>query len=151
MTLSIAELGACAGHHRRLDIRLAEVTGTWAHDDRQATAAVLFGAHCPQFNAHAELWRERFPALQVPPIDECSHFDESLIHSVDTMAVATDTLERLVGMYQFVLPRLLVACSALRATIDSRIDGPTARVLDVVVRELAAMSEEGAALLERSR
>lgn len=73
------------------------------------------------------------------------------MHSVDTMAVAADTIERLVSLYQLVLPRLLTTCTTLRATIDARVDGPTARVLDLVVRDLDAMATEGATLLQRSR
>jgi len=151
VTLSIADLAACAGHHHRLAARLAQLTGAWARDDRQASAALLFATHCPQFAWHADLWRARVPAQQAESTDERCRFDESLIHSVDTMAVASDTIERLVSIYQLVLPRLLTTCNGLRAAVDARIDGPTARVLDLMVRDLTVMVDDGAALLQRSR
>ena len=136
-----------------LSLLLYDLTGIRLFQDRlfRAGAASLFAAHCPLFAWHAELWSDRAPAQQAESLDERCRFDESLIHSVDTMAVAADTIERLVSLYQLVLPRLLATCTTLRASIDARIDGPTARVLDLVVRDLTAMADEGSALLQRSR
>lgn len=162
MALSILELTACAGHHQRLEARLAEVVGGWARTDAEPSAAVLFAAHSAQFAWHADLWLDRLPeqpsttlrqfATEAPPAQtDVPRFDQSLIHSVDTLAVATDTIERLVGAYQLVLPRLLATCEAVRERTDDRIDGPTARLLDLVGRDLSAAIGDGTDLLQRLR
>lgn len=162
MGLSILDLAACVGHHQRLEARLASLVGGWARDDREPSAAALFAQHCPQFAWHADLWAERLPSQPSTSLDatidagpstagEPCRFDESLIHSVDTLAVANDTIERLVGVYQLVLPRLVATCESLRATIDPRVDGPTARVLDLVVRDLTVAISDGTELLTRLR
>ena len=162
MALSILDLAAWVGHHQLIEARLATLVGGWACDDREPAAASLFAAHCPQFAWHAELWAERLPsqpstsldaarAAHPPVLGEPSRFDESIIHSVDTLAVATDTIERLVGIYQLVLPRLLATFESLRSTVDPRVDGPTARALDLVTRDVTMALAEGTDLLNRLR
>lgn len=162
MALSILQLSACAGHHQRLEARLSTLIGGWARDDREPAAAALFAAHCAHFAWHAELWAERLPSQPSTSLDasiaaqptvpgEPCRFDESIIHSVDTLAVATDTIERLVGVYQLVLPRLLATFESLRSDVDSRIDGPTSRVLDLVTRDVTMALSEGTDLLDRLR
>ena len=133
------------GHQRWLHLQLFELLGGWAADpaDRADPADVhlrpVFAAHCHHHAWHAQLIAER-----LPEIDELDTHtltvpaDAQVQQWVAQAHAATTTAQRVAAVYGAIVPRLVADVTAHLQAIDPRTDGPTARVLTLVLRDLQA-------------
>jgi hypothetical protein len=116
---------------------LFETMGRWARDVADPAAQRLFGTWCHRHAWHAELWRDRLPA--VGDTDGKDIDVERWIAPVRTaLADVSTSAEATAVMRDSVLSALEAAVSEHRDAIDPLLDGPTARVLDLVATDLAA-------------
>jgi hypothetical protein len=96
----------------------------------------LFGTWCHRHAWHAELWRDRLPAIA---IDGEGDDVEGWIAPVRAaLADVNRSAEALAALRESVLPALEAAVAEHRDAIDPLLDGPTARVLDLVGADLTA-------------
>lgn len=136
------------GHERWLALRTFETLGGWLHSTPEPEAKRLFGTHCPIYAWHAELWLERIPAIpDVTPASVTAPQPAQIASAVEAVRAATDTIERLVGIYRVLVPHNVAAHSAWRGVVDPMLDAPTARTLDLIVRDEVEASRAGEALL----
>jgi hypothetical protein len=116
---------------------LFETLGRWARELPDPAVKRLFGTWCHRHAWHAELWRGRLPTVN-------SHADsdddvERWIAPVRAALGDVDTSEEAIAaLRESVLPALEAAVSEHRDAIDPLLDGPTARVLDLVSADFAA-------------
>lgn len=130
------------GHQRWLHLQLFELLGAWAADATLTPEAHLrpvFAAHC-----HHHAWHAELIAARLPEIDELATqaltvpADAALQQLVAQARAATTTADRVAAVYGEIRPRLLAEVTAHLQAIDPRTDGPTARVLTLVARDLQA-------------
>ncbi|MEO1055996.1 MAG: hypothetical protein AAFY28_03700 [Actinomycetota bacterium] len=125
----VADARRFAGFHA-VESALFVVTGRWIERFTEPAHRVRAGTWNRYHAEHIELWAARFPTIdELPPIDVMITAAD-----VDLVAGAGD-VDTVVGV---VLPRLAAAYDAFTERIDPRLDGPTARILDVVRRDTAA-------------
>jgi hypothetical protein len=116
---------------------LFETLGRWARKLGDPAAQRLFGAWCHRHAWHAELWRDRLPTVA----DEGEGGDDvdGWISPVRrALADVSTSAEAIAALRESVLPALEAAVAEHRDATDPMLDGPTARVLDLVATDLAA-------------
>ncbi len=105
------------------------VTGRWIERFTEPAHRVRAATWNRYHAEHLELWSARYPTVdELPPIAE-------VIADADVATVAA--IEKPGEVAGLVLPRLAAAYDARAAHVDSRLDGPTARTLDLVRRDTA--------------
>jgi hypothetical protein len=133
----IDDLGRRARRWIAVEELLFETLGRWARQGSAPGARRVFGTWCHRHAWHAELWRSRLPAVEVAggeddDVDGWIAPLRAALEGVESVAAATAALR------DSVLPALDDALVEHRAAIDPLLDGPTARVLDLVGTDLAA-------------
>jgi hypothetical protein len=108
--------------------------GRWARELPDPAAQRLFGTWCHRHAWHAELWRGRLPDVEVKIAHDGSDWN-SLRRELDRVATVADAVRVL---RETVLPALEGVVTEHRDAIDPLLDGPTARILDLVAADLAA-------------
>ena len=97
----------------------------------------MFGTWCHRHAWHAELWRDRLPS--VVALNGEGDDVEAWIRPLRTALADVSTSEEAIAAFrESVLPALEAAVAEHRDAIDPLLDGPTARVLDLVAADLAA-------------
>ena len=130
-------LGQLIGAARALELMLFEVLGNWVADAEPAALRPLL-ATCAHHHAwHAELWLARFPTLPGAGAESATDAGRLRLERLESvLRQLPGTDERMGATFGVVVPRYAAWCSSLRATIDHRLDPSTARVLDLVGRDL---------------
>lgn len=133
--------------HRCAELALSELLGQWATDpETNPLAAPTLAALCHHHAWHGELFAARIPS--VAQVDDVVAPGE--IHELLAQARSSASLhDRLAVVHGRVLPALIEGYERQRATIDPRVDGPSARVLTLVLRDLTDDRDELAELLDR--
>lgn len=147
-TLGLRASATRLGHYRWVEQRLFEMLGQWATSVPEATVALRLGVHCHHHAQHADLWLDRLPALRdATPASLTDAPDAAVADVVAAVAASADTLERIVGVYRVLVPHLAAACRDHLDHTNALTDGPTARVLALVLRDLDDEVAEGEALI----
>ncbi len=114
---------------------LFETLGRWARELAEPAVKRTMATWCHRHAWHADLWRNRLPAI---PHHQVAHDGGTwlapLRSAMGNVATTADALAVLSGP---VLQALQDASAQHRDAIDRRLDGPTARVLDLVDTDLA--------------
>lgn len=140
--LDLLENARRLGHQRWLHLQLFELLGGWATDTTltpEAHLQPMFAAHCHHHAWHAELIAARLPELdEVDTAALTVPADAEVQQLLATARAAAGTAERLACVYEAIYPLLTADVTAHLQEIDPRTDGPTARVLTLVLRDLQA-------------
>lgn len=133
----VADARRFAGFYA-VESALFVVTGRWIEEFTESAHRVRAGTWNRYHAEHLELWAARFPTIdELPPID-------SMADAADVdLLTATGDVDAVVGV---VLPRLASAYDAFAERVEPRLDGPTARILDVVRRDIAQERRDIAAV-----
>jgi len=136
-----------AGASRWLDARLFEIVGGWVASEPEPEVKITFANHASHFGWHASLWGERLPSLH--DVDPASwvHPGEGVEPAVTRLAEAVGTVERLVGVYRVLLPRLAAAHAEHLGAASAVTDGPTIRTLRLVLGDELEDQRAGERLL----
>lgn len=148
---------------------LFETLGRWARDTPEPAAKRVFATWCHRHAWHADLWHDRLPAIdgrtdpaaaddhrgdqadRTPPVVDVGHRHDGV--AVDTWleplrrvltdpaTAITSEAKRLV-LAGPVLDAVQDAIDEHRRAIDHRLDGPTARILDLVEADVNAERRE---------
>lgn len=144
---TIDDLAARASRWIALEDLLFETFGAWARAVPEPPVKRLLATWCHRHAWHGELWRARLP--NIPARDDgpdhtadVAEWIAPLRRVLTDPEVATTTTAKLAIVTDPVLAALESALAEHRAAIDERLDGPTARILDLVGRDLTA--ERGA-------
>jgi hypothetical protein len=141
-----------AGEHRWIEQRLFEILGRWSAEITVPEAKGLLGAQSYHHAWHAELWRGCLPTLPhldpdgataAPSLGLAAVFDD-----VADGAGDHDALERLVGVYRLVVPRLAAAYARRQTEASVVTDGPVLRALELIGPDLARDGDAGERLVQ---
>jgi hypothetical protein len=150
--LTLEETARRLGHYRWIERRLFEVMGGWVQSVPEVDVKLALATHGPKHAWHAQLWTERAPLLAhlavgdltVPPGDGVAAFMEAVAEPAGEHSV-----ERLVGAYRVVVPRLATAYDDhLRAAVAVS-DAPVMRALGLALADEWDDWREGEALIQR--
>ena len=135
-TFDLETSARMVGHYKWIEMRTFEVLGGWVSTVPDLDIKRLLGTHCYHHAWHAELWQSRLPELAelradrltVPANDELGGF-------VDALARPSQTLERLVGVYRVLVPRMIAAYAYHLNNCAAITDAPTMRSLGFVLAD----------------
>lgn len=127
------------GHYQWIEMQLFEVMGGWvqAVDDLEVKQLLATQSHHHAW--HAQLWHQQLPelreldseALVAPPNEELVAFVQALREP----ATPSTTVEKLVGVYRVLVPHKITAYTRHLEAASMVTDGPTIRVLEVILRD----------------
>ncbi len=134
---TIDDLGRRARRWIAVEELLFETLGRWARELPDPAVKRLFGTWCHRHAWHAELWRDRLPS--VVALNGEGDDVEAWIRPLRTALADVGTSDEATAvMRDSVLTALEAAVAEHRDAIDPLLDGPTARVLDLVAADLTA-------------
>jgi hypothetical protein len=148
----VEETARRVGNYKWLEMRLFEALGGWVATVPELDVKLVFGRHCYHHAWHAELWDKRLPELRemkterltLPPNDEMIAFVDALREPE-----APDlTIEKLVGVYRVLLPRMIAAYTYHRNGTSKITDAPTIRSLGFILQDDFEDWREGEMLLQ---
>ena len=144
---TLEETARRLGWYRWVELRLYEAMGAWVDTIPELDVRLAVGRTCTPHAWHASVWLERLPAGRDP--DALTQpADERVRALLEEVASASGTLERLVGAYRVVVPRLVAAYTAHLHHTSAAADGPTARALGLVLADEVAAWREGEILVQ---
>lgn len=151
LPLSLEDGARVAGHHIWLEMRLFEVLGGWVTSTPEPPVKAHLATHSRRHAWHAELWNGHLPRVVGIDADALvTPFAPAAERVVDTLAEAASTLERLVGLYRVVLPRVVTATAARLDLATPVADAALARSLRFVLADDLDEWREGEALVHRA-
>ncbi len=127
------------GSYRWMESRLFEALGAWAATVPELHVKPVLAVHAREHAWHADLWLERLPGVEhlgpdgltAPASDPEAAFASALLEP----DAPDRTIEKLVGAYRVLLPRMVTSYSEhLRASSEIA-DGPVIRALRLVLRD----------------
>jgi hypothetical protein len=133
---TIDELGRRVRRWIAVEELLFETLGRWARELPDQAVKRLFGTWCHRHAWHVELWRDRLPTGALDGVDDDVDVWISPVRTA--LADVSTSEEAIAALRESVLPALESAVTEHRDAIDPLLDGPTARVLDLVGADLAA-------------
>lgn len=141
-----AELATAAA---RVEESTFALLGGWAPSIPEPSAKVLVAEHALHHAWHASLWRERAPlvapSVGAPPargVASVQALVDELAHDADR-----GTVDRLVAVYEVLADARRRAYETAFAACSEASDGPTIRVLTLILADQAADGGRGRALL----
>ncbi|HSH59852.1 MAG TPA: hypothetical protein VK988_09485 [Acidimicrobiales bacterium] len=150
--LSLRESARRMGAYRWVESRLFDVLGAWAISVPELEVKPILAAHAREHAWHAELWRDQLPTaggmtpatLTSSPNEGIDAFFAALVapHGPER------TIERLVGAYRVLVPRMIAAYSAHLGVASGVSDGPVIRVLRLVLRDEVEAWSAGEAVIQ---
>ena len=149
--LSIDATAAILGHACWLEARCFELLGGWVPVVTEPDLKLLVARHSRHHGWHVEVLAEVLPATRDhDPRRAVAPADPRWVTAVELARgdATTTTLERLTGLYQALLPRLVVGHVDALDTTSPVSDGPVARRLRMVIEDERADLAEGLAALE---
>ncbi|MCP3913677.1 MAG: hypothetical protein GY745_19785 [Actinomycetia bacterium] len=133
-------------------MKLFEAMGGWVATVPELDVKLRLGTHCYHHAWHSELWHKRLPELRemnpermtVPPNDELVAFLEAM-----TEPEAQElTIEKLVGVYRVLIPRLVAAYTYHLNNTSTITDAPTIRSLNFCLQDDMDEWREGEMLIQ---
>jgi hypothetical protein len=137
MNDTIDDLSRRARRWIAVEALLFDVLGRWARELPDPAVKRLFGTWCYRHEWHAELWRDRLPSVGLAA--DADDDVEAWIRPLRTALADVGTSAEVIAVLRdSVLPALEAALTEHRDAIDPLLDGPTARVLDLVGADLTS-------------
>ena len=151
--LPLRESARRMGAYCWLECRLFETVGAWVALVPEMQAKAVLAAHARRHAWHAELWRDQLPtAGDMTPDSLTSPADDGIAGLMTALDEAPEepghTIDRLVGSYRALLPRMITTYSAHLAVTSAVADEPTIRALRLVLEDELESWAEGEALLQ---
>ncbi|MDQ1366690.1 MAG: hypothetical protein QOE57_2732 [Acidimicrobiaceae bacterium] len=150
MTSFLADAARVVGGYAWLEERLFETLGAWVPLVAEPEVKLRLAADSHHHAWHASLWRERLPELREfeaeqfvvpsgPPV-------EAFMAGLGSLPT---TIDKLVGVYRVLLPRLVGTYQRHLERASEVTDGPTIRALRLVLADDLADWRDGELLVQR--
>jgi hypothetical protein len=136
---SVEDSARRIGNYKWTEMRLFEALGGWVATVPELDVKMVLGRHTYHHAWHAELWHKRLPELREMNPDRLTvPANDAFVAFMDAVRepeAAELTIEKLVGVYRVLIPRLIgVYTYHLNGT--SRItDAPTIRSLNFALQD----------------
>ena len=148
----VAESARRIGNYKWIEMRLFESLGGWVATIPELDVKMVLGRHCYHHAWHSELWHKRLPELrEMNPERLTQPANDELVSFVDALRQPEApelTIEKLVGVYRVLVPRLIGAYTSHLKATSSINDAPTMRSLRFVLQDEMDDWREGEMLLQ---
>ena len=149
---SVEDTARRVGHYKWTEMRIFELMGGWVATVPELDIKLRLGTHCYHHAWHSELWHKRLPELRemnpdrltVAPNPQYEAFAEAL----GEPEAPDQTIEKLVGLYRVLLPRLIAAYTYHLNNTSEITDGPTIRSLKFCLQDDLEEWREGEMLIQ---
>ena len=129
-----------------------EMMGGWVATIPELDIKLRLGTHCYHHAFHSELWHKRLPELREmnperltePPNAEFAAF----IEAVTEPEAPEQTIEKMVGLYRVLLPRLIAAYTYHLNNTSQITDSPTIRSLNFCLQDDMEEWREGEMVIQ---
>jgi len=149
---SVEESARRAGNYKWIEMKLFEALGGWVATVPELDVKMRLGTHCYHHAWHAELWHKRLPELREMNPDRLTlPANDDLVAFVDAFREPEApelTIEKLVGVYRVLVPRLIGAYTYHLNGTSSITDAPTMRSLRFALQDEMDDWREGEMLLQ---
>ena len=133
--MDIVAASRLAGEHCWVESRLFEVLGALLHTVDDDAAVVALGDRCTRHGERAQAWRARIASIPGLDADALVVAPAELAPLVGQLTASPDDPARCTALVENdVLPALEHSYREHRRLVDARIDGPTANLLDRILR-----------------
>jgi hypothetical protein len=144
---TIDDVAARASRWIALEELLFETLGAWTRSVSEPPVKRVLATWCHRHAWHADLWRARLPAIpgRTDGPDHTAGVADWIAPLQRVLAdpnTAGTTAAKLAILAGPVLDAMHSALEEHHAIIDARLDGPTARVLDLVSADLTAERDD---------
>ena len=140
------------GHYCWIEMRAFEILGAWTASVPEPAVKGTLATHSRQHGWHAELWHDLLPVIGESGVDAfVAPPGRALAAFVEAVAAPDApelTIEKLVGAYRVLVPRLVGAYRHHLDLTSPISDGPTIRALRLVLSDERDHRHEGEALLQ---
>jgi hypothetical protein len=135
-----------------MEMRMFQILGGWVPTIPEADVKLRMRARSFQHAWHAELWESAIPVVPGSDTDEATAPAHPAVAAmVDAVAEpvgAEQTIEKLVGFFRLLLPRMVATYTAHLHAADPVAEGPVMRTLELVVGDAMDGWREGELLLQ---
>jgi len=140
------------GNYRWTEMRLFEALGGWVATIPELDVKMVLGRHCYHHAWHAELWTKRLPELREMNVDRMTvpagpEF-EAFMAAVTEPEAPELTIEKLVGVYRVLIPRMIAAYTFHLNGTSTITDAPTIRSLKFALQDEHEDWRDGEMLLQ---
>lgn len=149
MSLNVNERGDYVATFRWIEVRLMETLAAWVPTTPEMEVKLVFGAHIWDTAQHADMLGKRAAELRLPMHDELAP-SPGATDLLAEIAAITETDKRVAAFYNCVLPALETRYRDYLDRVDQLLDGPTVRVIDRILADMARMGTEAVQLLEEA-
>ncbi|MBV8949956.1 MAG: hypothetical protein JOZ99_03710 [Actinobacteria bacterium] len=148
----VSESERRVGNYKWIEMRLFETLGGWVATIPELDVKMVLGRHCYHHAWHSELWHKRLPELREMNPDRLTQpANDELVAFVDALREPEApelTIEKLVGVYRVLAPRLIAAYTYHLNATSSITDAPTMRSLRFALQDELDDWREGEMLLQ---
>jgi hypothetical protein len=132
----LADLAEFVARQRAHAVLIAETAGAFVVESTEPAAKRWWASVASRHGWQAELWADRYPAVPGLDLDRATAAARPALQAVaDSLTGGASDDER-TARYQAAVDRLRTDLSAVRRSLDDRLDAPTARVIDLVLADL---------------
>jgi hypothetical protein len=147
MYLNVKERGDHVATFRWIEVRLMEMLAAWVPTTPEMEVKLVFGAHIWEAAQHADALGKRTHELRLPLHDSLEP-TRGYVDLLTEVARTTDTSKRIAAFYDCLLPGLEQRFRRYIDRVDTLLDGPTVRILERIMGDMARMAADCRALLE---
>jgi hypothetical protein len=147
MPLNVRQRGDHVATFRWIEVRLMETLARWVPTTPETEVKLAFGAHIWDLAQHADSLGKRTHELRMPlqhSLDPSSDY----VAFLGDLAATVETDKRVAGFYDCALPGLERRFRDYMGQVDPLLDGPTVRILERILFDMARMKRECQALRE---
>ncbi len=145
MSLNVKERGDHVATFRWIEVRLMEMLAAWVPTTPEMEVKLVFGAHIWEAAQHADALGKRTHELRLPLHDSLEP-SRAYVDLLGEVARTTDTSKRIAAFYNCLLPGLDQRYRHYLERVDTLLDGPTVRIVERILTDIARMTTESRAL-----
>jgi hypothetical protein len=145
MQLDVRQRGDHVATFRWIQVRLMETLARWVPTTPETEVKLAFGAHIWDVAQHADSLGKRTHELRLPPQASLPP-SPAYVRFLEELAETTQSDRRVAAFYDCMLPALERRYRDYVARVDPLLDGPTLRIIDHLLVDIARMRTECRAL-----
>ena len=145
MTLNVKQRGAHVATFRWIEVRLMEMLAAWVPTTPEMEVKLVFGTHIWDVAQHADGFGKRTHELRLL-LQHSVEPTEAYVRFLSDLAATGETDKRIAGFYDCVIPSLDRRFRDYLGQVDTLLDGPTVRILERILSDMARMVDDSRAL-----
>jgi len=145
MQLNVRQRGDHVATFRWIEVRLMETLARWVPTTPETEVKLTLGSHIWDVAQHADSLGRRTHELRLPPQHSLEP-SAAYVGLLGDVAASTQSDRRVAAFYDCMLAGLARRYRDYVARVDPLLDGPTLRIVEHILVDIARMKTEGQAL-----